>query len=182
MILTPLQAAGALHAAGMPVNRLTEWVAIGMGESDLDTEAVSSAGALGWLQIMPFNFAPNGVDIASWRDPILNAAVAVKMSGHGTNCAAWDSSYANIRHSGRYTFLGWPEPGSADYDNLPVAAAHLGTHMSGGMFPPAIPSVSSGAIAAMARIDRQAQWISTVISRELLWQRMRINSMFKPAG
>lgn len=112
--------------AGGPVSRRVEWVAIAIGESSLDTSALSSAGAIGLWQIMPFNAPPFGFSPAQLYDPHINAVVAVRMSGGGTNCAAWDSAYRDISVSGRYAFLGWPETDSADWHNLAIAAAELG--------------------------------------------------------
>lgn len=124
--LTASQVAGYWVAAGGPKSRIVEWVAISLGESGYDTAAVSSAGAIGLWQIMPFNAGPYGYTPADLYDPSVNASVAVQMSGHGTNCAAWDSAYADITASGRLSFLAWPQVGSADYDNLTTVAAELG--------------------------------------------------------
>lgn len=127
--MSPLPAAVVADywvGAGGPVNRRVEWVAIAMGESSLDPNAVSSAGAIGLWQIMPFNAPPYGFSPGQLYDPHVNAIVAVRMSGGGTNCAAWDSAYRDINASGRYSFLGWPEAGSADFHNIAIAAAELG--------------------------------------------------------
>lgn len=125
-VLTARQVAAYWEGVGGPASRDVEWVAIAMGESSLDDSAVSPAGAIGLWQIMPFHAAEFGITVDSLYDPRTNALVAVSLSGHGTNCAAWDSCYANIYASGRYTFLAWPEVGSADYNNLPIAARELG--------------------------------------------------------
>lgn len=125
-ILSAAQVAGYWEGAGGPKSRIVEWVAISIGESSLDDSAVSSAGAIGLWQIMPFNAPPYGYSAQQLYDPAVNASVAVQMSGHGVNCAAWDSCYADIEASGRYSFLAFPEQGSADYANLTEAAALLG--------------------------------------------------------
>lgn len=125
-VLTAPQVAGYWEGAGGPKSRIVEWVAISLGESSYDTSAVSSAGAIGLWQIMPFNAAPYGYTPNDLYDPGVNASIAVQMSGHGVNCAAWDSCYTDIEASGRYSFLAWPQPGSADYANLTVVAAELG--------------------------------------------------------
>lgn len=127
--------------AGGPANRAVEWVAISLGESSWDDQAVSPAGAIGLWQIMPFNAAPNGVTVAQLYDPSYNALVAVLMSGGGTNCAAWDSCYVDIEATGRLTFLGYPEVGSADYNNLPIAQAAVSGHGYGGLTDPGSPGV-----------------------------------------
>lgn len=112
--------------AGGPAARRVEWVAISMGESSLRDDAVSPAGAIGLFQIMPFNASIGGGTVHDLFNPYYNARVAVLMSNKGVNCAAWDSCYRNIYRSGRYSFLASPEPGSADYNNMAIAAAALG--------------------------------------------------------
>lgn len=142
MILSPRQAAFAWNAAGGQTGRAVEFTAIAVAESSLDTNAISPAGALGLWQIMPANFAPLGVDQGQWYVPVVNARAAVLLSGRGSNCAAWDTAYANIGRSGRYRFLGWPERGSAAWNNLSYVAAHLG----GTITPPpgAAPALTVG--------------------------------------
>lgn len=170
MILTPLEVADAWIAAGGPKNRATEWTAIALGESGYDTEAVSSAGALGLWQIMPFNFAPNGVSQSDWTDPLANATVAVRLSGGGTNCAAWDSCYEDIEVSGRFTYLAWPQPGSADYANLAIVSAQLGTDKLGGAVPPTGPFTDPAGLAAEARMNTVLGAQLPALYRALVWQ------------
>lgn len=150
MILGTKQTWNILIGQGMPRNRATEFVAIGICESSLNTDAISPAGALGVWQIMPFNFAPLGLPLSGWADPNVNALAAVLLSGHGANCAAWDTAYANIGASGRYSFLNWPEGGSCAANNLGTASVASGTDKTGGAIPPSQPSVSSGLDAALA--------------------------------
>jgi soluble lytic murein transglycosylase-like protein len=125
-VFTARQVAAVWEFTGGPHNRDVEWVAIAMGESGLRTDALSPAGAIGLWQIMPFHAAEFGYSVGQLYEPAVNALIAVRLSGYGTNCAAWDSAYANIYASGRYRFLGFPEQGSADYNNLPAAANELG--------------------------------------------------------
>lgn len=150
MILTVKQAWNALVNNGMPQNRATEFVAIGICESSLDSSAVSPVGAIGVWQVMPFNAAIGGGTPADLYDPDYNARVTVLLSGHGANCAAWDTAYANIGASGRYSFLNWPEPGSCAANNLGTASVAGGTDKTGGAIPPSQPSVSNGLDIALA--------------------------------
>lgn len=167
-------------AAGGPKNRATEWVAIAKGESSYDDRAVSSAGAIGLWQIMPFNAAPNGVTVQQLYDPRLNARVAVQMSGHGSNCAAWDSCYADIQASGRYSFLAWPEPGSADYANLTEVSVQLGHDKLGGAAPP-VPNTAVSAIASSSRrIDAQLLALQRLLVPQLVWIRQQSDAIAKP--
>lgn len=155
-LLTAVQTADLWLGAGGPKNRVVEWVAIAIGESGLVTDAVSSAGAIGMWQIMPFNAPAFGYTAADLYDPAVNARVAVAMSGGGTNCAAWDSCYLNIRASGRYTFLSWPEQGSADYNNLAVAAAELDGHVTAPISNPHFPGVAQSLPGAVADLQQLA--------------------------
>lgn len=157
-ILTATQVADYWVGAGGPKSRAVEWVAIAIGESSLDDSVVSPAGAIGVWQIMPFNAAPNGVTINDLYNPVFNARVAVAMSGGGTNCAAWDSCYRDIQASGRYSFLGWPETGSADFNNLATAAAELNGSMinpAGGTSYPGVSGTLASSVTVMNRIGGQ---------------------------
>lgn len=120
------EVAAAWERGGGPAARAVEWVAIAMGESSLNDSAVSPAGAIGAFQIMPFNAHIGGGSVGDLYDLDYNAKVAVLMSGGGANCAAWDSAYLNIYRSGRYSFLAYPEHGSADWKNIAIAAVALG--------------------------------------------------------
>lgn len=154
-LLTALEVADYWTGAGGPKSRAVEWVAIAMGESGLDDAAVSPVGAVGLWQIMPFNAPPYGYSTSDLYDPAVNARIAVAMSGGGTNCAAWDSAYADIYSSGRYSFLAWPEQGSADYNNLPAAAAEIGGQVinpSAGAAAPGQADTLPATIAAMQMI------------------------------
>lgn len=137
--------------------RSVEWVAIAMGESGLNDQAVSPAGAIGWFQIMPFNAHWGGGTVSDLYDPVYNTRVAVLMSGNGANCAAWDSCYLDINRSGRYSYLGYPERGSADWNNLPVAAALIGS----GALASALPEPSLGISVDLARVAAGTQQIIT---------------------
>lgn len=179
MQLTALQVADYWIAAGGPKNRATEWVAIALGESSYNTDAVSSAGAIGLWQIMPFNAAPNGVTVDDLYNPLDNARVAVRMSGGGTNCAAWDSCYANIEASGRYTMLPWPEQGSADYNNLQTVAVELGSDKLGGAVPPGGFTMAPAEAHAVAQMQRLSRQIYPALIKQSIATRMALNATYK---
>lgn len=149
--LSAVQVAGYWIGAGGPRSRAVEWVAIALGESGYDTAALSPAGAVGLWQIMPFNAPTYGYGTADLYDPGVNARIAVAMSGGGVNCAAWDSAYTDIQASGRYTFLAYPETGSADYANIAIAAAQLAGHgLTGVTSAPSPDTVTNLGAAAHA--------------------------------
>jgi hypothetical protein len=134
---------------------VVEWVAIALGESSLDDSVVSSAGAIGTWQIMPFNAHWGGGSVSDLYDLDYNAKVAALMSGGGVNCAAWDSCYLDIYRSGRYNYLGYPERGSADWNNIPVAAALIGVDA----VIQSLPQPTLGIGADLARLVGGAQQI-----------------------
>lgn len=157
------EVAAAWVAAGGPASRAAEWVAIAMGESSLNDAAVSPDGAIGVWQIMPFNAGPNGVTVADLYNIDKNAYVAVQMSGNGVNCAAWDSCYADIGRSGRYSYLAYPEKGSADYNNLAVAAVALGVDAVAA----AVPEPDLGVGAAIGNLASGVQAAVNLVLPEL---------------
>lgn len=123
--LTIPEVAGAWLGAGGPRSRMVEFVAISMAESSLDDTAVSPVGAEGLWQVMPFWFPELGLPPSEWSNPHINAIAARRISGGGSNCAAWDTCYRDIAASGRYNFLSFPESGSAAANNIPHIAAVL---------------------------------------------------------
>lgn len=182
MLLTMEQVANAWVDAGGPSNRAVEWVAIAMGESGLNTTALSPVGAEGLWQIMPFHWGPLGLDGSLWADPLTNAKAAVAISGHGTNCAAWDSAYRNIYASGRYSFLAWPEPGSADYEHMQTVAAAIGGDKFGGAVPNGGQFPSAGMNNAIGHMQQLATKLYPGLDKFLVAQRMGVNALYRPGG
>lgn len=178
-LLTARQVAGYWEGAGGPHLRAVEWVAIAMGESGLDTAALSPAGAISLWQIMPFNAAPWGFTVADLWDPHVNATVAVKMSGGGVNCAAWDSCYLDIQASGRYSYLAWPEHGSADYNNMAAAAAEIGGSVTPLAGQPQPSSPGQGLAPALTRIAQIEHQVLPSIARTVTWEIMKVQRMYR---
>ena len=178
-VLSAADVAGYWLGAGGPKSRIVEWVAIAIGESGFDTEAVSPAGAVGIWQIMPFNAAPYGFTVSQLTDPAVNARITVLMSGGGANCAAWDSAYRNIQASGRYTFLAWPEVGSADYDHLATAAAELGSHV---IIPSTVsqtPGIDGTLAGTIAKMQQQGAQLLPAQSRRVQAAAARLSRMYR---
>lgn len=178
--LSALQVADLWIAAGGPRNRAVEWTAIALGESGYRTDAVSSAGAIGLWQIMPFNAGPHGYTVADLYNPLDNARIAVAMSGHGANCAAWDSAYRNINASGRYSFLAWPEVGSADYHNLAVVAVQLGHDKLGGAAPPVANPITPQIARQLAALQILSSKVYPGLDRVAVAQRMKFRRQLTP--
>lgn len=177
-VLSSAQAAAYLRGAGMPATRVTEFVAIAECESSLDTAAVSPVGAIGLWQIMPFNAGPFGFTPGQLYDPAVNARVAVGLSGHGSNCAAWDTCYADIARSGRYRFLGWPEQGSCAFAHLGPASVRLGTGKQGFTAGPQPATVGADIAPALAQIQTVLHKRLPVLARLLTAEGMAISRQF----
>lgn len=161
-VLTIPQAATLLTEFGMPRGRVVEFVSIGIAESGLRTDAVSSAGAIGVWQQMPFNATDRGYQPDALYRPTINALITVQLSGQGVNCAAWDTAYADIGATGRYPFLAWPEAGSAAWRNEGMVAAVL----SHGFPAPVSGGPPPGAGPTGAQLQAQ-QWAAELQSIEL---------------
>lgn len=125
-VLTASEVAGWWVKGGGPASRSAEWVAIAMAESSLDDAAVSSTNAIGLWQIEAYNAWWAHTNAGGLFNPLFNAQAAVFGSGGGTNCAPWDTCYADINRSGRYRYLAGPEVGSAAWNNLTSATNAIG--------------------------------------------------------
>lgn len=176
--LTALQVADYWIAAGGSKSKAVVAVAVSLGESSYDTAALSSAGAIGLWQIMPFNAAPHGYTVADLYNPSDNARIAVEMSGNGTNWAAWDSCYADINASGRLSYLPWPQPGSADYNNLGPVSVELGHDKLGGAVPPPGASVAGAVEQAQASLDAMIGKLFPAMEKILIADRMAAMRLF----
>ncbi len=139
---------------GGPRNRTVAWLSVALAESGWDTEAISPADALGLYQILRSNFAGLGLPASGWDVPDINSRAAVLLSGGGMNFAPWDTAYANINASGRFSFLGWPQPGSAAANNMPHVASLLGGGFGGGGTAPAAPGVTGTLADAIGWYNR----------------------------
>lgn len=178
MQLTALQVADVWIAAGGPENRAVEWTAIALGESSYNTTALSPADCYGLWQILYSHAAEYGYSVDDLYNPLVNAKIAVKLSGGGTNCAAWDSCYANIYKSGRYTYLPWPEQGSADYNNLQVVSVALGRDKLGGQLPPQGSTMAPAEAAATAQMQRLATSVYPALIKQAAGTQMLLNRTY----
>ena len=149
-ILTAQQMAGAYFTVSGPVNRIVAWLAVALAESSWDTQAVSSADARGLYQILSSNFGATGLSDANWTDPAANTRAMLILSGGGMNFAPWDTAYANIGASGRFSFLGWPQQNSAAWNDMPQVAGQLGPHATALLGPPPQPGLAGGLPDALA--------------------------------
>lgn len=177
-ILTPHQAAGWWENVGGPANRVVAWVAVALSESGLDTQAISPTGARGLYQVEPYSWPARAGPFEFWNQPGPNSLAAVVLSGGGVNFAPWDTAYANIYRSGRYSFLGWPERGSAAWNNMPYVAARvgaggqIGAGAPGAPTPPAVPGFTGTLPSAL---DWYAQMTAHAIPSQT-WYTRRVQA------
>lgn len=176
MILTAREVAEYWVGNGGPRNRAVPWVAVAYGESGFNTRALSAVGARGLWQFMPGSWPIQCGPFSNAWLPEANAEATVILSGGGMNFAPWDSCYRNIYASGRYSFLGWPETGSVDYDNIPIVEAMIGDKSYGGLSSPIEPTASSGLPNALGwyanttatvlpRLQKRSRSYGTIASR-----------------
>lgn len=177
-VLTIPQVAGWWEREGGPSSRTVEFVAIAIAESSLDTAAVSVTDAIGLWQEEPDHAGEYGYPVSALYDPQVNAFIAVRLSGFGSNCAAWDTAYRNIYASGRYGFLGYPEQGSAAWNNLATVANVLGRSAIPAAQLPPMPGISTDLPGAVSRWQDVAGRQLPGLSRALLAQRARLNRLY----
>jgi len=140
--LTVQQAADWWKAEGGPDNSVVAWISVGIAESSLNTEAVSPTGAVGLYQLEPYSWPATLGSFDRATDAGYNTLAAITLSGGGMNFAPWDTAYADIYSSGRYSFLNWPEPHSAAWNNMGYVALTLGHVYNGIIKPPGEPGIT----------------------------------------
>jgi hypothetical protein len=164
MILTAAQVVQAWLDAEGPKNRALAWAAVSFAESSWETLATSYTNAHGLYQIEPYSWPPGAGPADDWYIPSLNSRAAVLLSGGGVNFAPWDTAYANIASSGRYTYLGWPESGSAAANNMAMVQGELGSSAYGSSVAPEVPGLSGTLPDAIRWYGEVAHTVIPVLS------------------
>lgn len=141
-VLTAYQMVLYWETNGGPPKLALPWISVSRAESSWDTEATSPTDAHGLYQLEPYSWPAGAGNGDNWADPNANSRAAVILSGGGVNFAPWDTAYANIEASGRYSFLAWPENGSAAANWMPTVAGELGTTYYGTTVAPDIPGLT----------------------------------------
>lgn len=124
---TIAQIAHAWTANGGDPSQVIVAVAVSLAEScGGDQYAVSPSCAIGLWQILYSHLDNSGLPLEALYDENVNARFAVQISHNGTDWGAWDVAYkAGEGLTSRY-FIGYPEAGSAAYNQIPNVTAALG--------------------------------------------------------
>lgn len=110
---------------GNPANSI-DAVAVCLAESGGNPAAISPASDYGLWQINIINWGSQGLNSQNWMNPDVNARVAIRMSGNGTNWAAWCTAWADPGPNCGHGFLPHPQPGSAAGNQEARARGSLG--------------------------------------------------------
>lgn len=135
---------------GGPDNRSVAWISVSLAESSWTTDALSPTGAVGLYQVEPYSWPSQLGSFDMATDPGYNTLAMLDLSGGGANFAPWDTAYANIYASGRYSFLNWPEQGSAAWNNMGYVAGILSGIPYHSTTPPVQPGLDGSLPDAIA--------------------------------
>jgi hypothetical protein len=139
-------------------------VSVCKAESGGNDHAVSPSSDYGLWQINTINFASQGLNFSNVFDPNVNARVAIRMSGNGTNWAAWCTAWANPAANCGHGFLPVPEDASAAGAWIPNVAAQLrqsGIPVSVPTGPPNYPTFANYVPDALNGWSRAQHYLST---------------------
>lgn len=138
--------AGGRHDKGAMMASIAE------AESSGYSNAVSSAGAIGCWQEMPFWAGVMGWPVSMLYVAHYNAVAAVHISGNGSNVGAWDTCYNPVSSAANRRNLREPEVGSP--------AWNIWNGSSGGAAPAGSGAGNSGSApdAADMELIRKTVW------------------------
>lgn len=152
---------------GGPDNRDVAWLSVSLAESSWEVDAVSPTGAVGLYQVEPYSWPARLGSFDMATDPGYNTLAMLDLSGGGMNFAPWDTAYANIYASGRYSYLNWPETGSAAERNFGYVAAQLTGLPYTNPQPPSQPGIDDTLPGAIAWTDQTAGAYVPALRRRL---------------
>lgn len=105
--------------------------AVSLAESGGNDHAISPSNDYGLWQINSANFDGLGVSPVTVLDPNINARCAIRMSGNGTNWAAWCTCWVDPGPNCGHGWLPGPQRGSPAWNVLvgidPAVAASVAT-------------------------------------------------------
>jgi hypothetical protein len=172
-VLSAHQIITLLQVEACPDKRLIAWAAVSFCESSWNTQAVSPTSARGLYQLEPYSWPAGAGSFDKWDNPDVNTRAALILSGYGMNFAPWDTAYADIQASGRYSFLNWPERGSCAWNHFGYVAAILGTGVGGSYTPPVQPGVSGTLQDALGFYDSATRATLPAMTRQTRVLRVR---------
>lgn len=120
------QLAKIWQVAGGSEHHWIDAVAVAVAESSGDPDAISPSHDYGLWQINRIHFGDGIITAGNWSDPETNAREAIRLSGNGTNWAAWCTAWVDPAGNCGHGHLPHPEAGSPAGRMLPAVAAVLG--------------------------------------------------------
>lgn len=178
-VLNATQMFDAWTGNGGAANKAVAWLSVALAESSWDADALSPTGAEGLYQIEPYSWPSLAGPYSNAYNPGFNTLAAIMLSAGGTNFAPWDTAYANIYASGRYSFLAWPEVGSAAWNNFgPVRAALSGIPFTN-PGPPPQPGIDGSLPGAIAWYQQVAFQSVPALSNRLRAITARVSGQYR---
>lgn len=131
----PAQIAAIWIAAGgdRRTNTLINCVSVALAESGGNDRAISPSSDYGLWQINSIHFGDGIINSGNWWSPYTNAREAIRLSGNGSNWAAWCTAWVDPASNCGHGYLPNPQVGSPAYDQEQVAIPALNAaHLAGG--------------------------------------------------
>lgn len=123
---SPRQVANVWYQAGGSSRGVIMAVAVAFAESGGNTSAVSPSSDYGLWQINAIHFGDGIIGWNNWASAGVNAREAIKISGNGSNWAAWCTMWANPARDCGHGHITYPQSGSAVARTLPQIERALG--------------------------------------------------------
>lgn len=142
-----------IGAGGSPEGGvLQNVVAIALAESGGDDHAISPSSDYGLWQINRVHFGDGIINASNWSNPAVSAHESIRLSGNGTNWAAWCTAWADPGPNCGHGNISRVQPGSAAYGHVwqvqtALAAAGL-----------MVGSVAAGPSSTSGRASAAAAW------------------------
>ena len=123
---SPQQIAFTWEYAGGSRSHVVMAVAVALAESGGNTTAESPSSDYGLWQINSIHFGDGIIGWGNWDNAVTNAREAIRLSGNGSNWAAWCTMWADPAANCGHGFISYPQMGSAVSRTLPEAEQALG--------------------------------------------------------
>jgi hypothetical protein len=107
-------------------SRLVAAVSIALAQSGGDTSMSTEDGHIGLWGITQQVARKLKVSADQLTDPNASTALAIQLSGNGTNWGLWSVVWAPDATPSRRQQVLWPQPGSAAFQEMGVVQVHIG--------------------------------------------------------